>query len=175
MLQNRYLNSVEVIYDNGEQFIVMAIITDREIDSFLKEKKTLQNPINPAFRDGRSSQKFEQEVEGENGNIFKIIIRISKFNPSDFSIIFCVKIGSRLFRLKRYNGDSHEHTNKLEDEKVDGCHIHQATERYQDNGFREEDYAKKTTKYNDWKKALEVMLSENNFQLAVPEGQRRLF
>lgn len=82
--------------------------------------------------------------------------------------------GKGLFGLKRYNGDSHEHTNRLEGEKVNGCHIHHATERYQDNGFREEDYAKKTTKYNDWKKALDVMLAENNFQLAVPKGQRRL-
>ena len=109
------------------------------------------------------------------GNLFKIIIRISNFNPSDFSIILAVKMGNRLFRLKRYNGDSHEHTNRLENEKINGCHIHQATQRYQDSGFREESYAKKTIKYGDWKKALEVMQRENNFQLAVPSGQRRLF
>ena len=175
MLKNIDLDKTEIIYSDKWFFILMAIITDREVSIFLQEKKTLQNPLNPSFKDGRSSQKFEQEVEGENGNIFKIIIRISKFNPSDFSIILCVKIGNRLFRLKRYNGDSHQHTNRLENEKINGCHIHQATERYQNNWFREEDYAKQTNRYNDWRKALEIMLGENNFQLTVPEGQRRLF
>ncbi|MEJ2267479.1 MAG: hypothetical protein P8X70_00155 [Nanoarchaeota archaeon] len=152
----------------------VLMITDEEIKSLIEEKKILKSELKPTFREGRSSQKFEKEIEGENGNKFKIVIRISNFNPSDFSIILCTKIAGKWFRLMRCNGDSHEHTNKLEEEKISGYHIHYATGRYQENGYREENYAKSTNKFSDWKKALVVMLQEANFQLAVPEGQRRL-
>ena len=38
---------------------------------------------------------------------------------------------NRVFRLRRYNGKSHEHTNPIEKEIFYDFHIHTATERYQ--------------------------------------------
>ncbi len=162
-----------IIYKDLNQILIM-VVSDIEIQSLMDEKKTLLSSLNPSFKDGRSSQRFEHDFEGEKGNKFKVVIRVSNFNPSDFSVILCVKLGGKWFRLRRYNGDSHEHTNSLEQEKVKGCHIHYATERYQERGFREEDYARSTNKYGDWKKALDILMKEANFQLAVVKGQRRL-
>lgn len=162
-----------ILYKWEKQRLIM-VVSNSEIEALIKEKKTLKTELSPSFKKGRSSQRFEYVLEGEEGNKFKIVIRVSNFNPSDFSVILCAKIGGKWFRLRRYNGDSHIHTNKLENEKVSGCHIHYATQRYQENGFREENYAKSTEKYSDWKRALSVMLKETNFQMAVPKGQRRL-
>jgi hypothetical protein len=64
MLQNICLYIVEIVDYGSKEFIIMAIVTDKEIGRFIEERKTLQTPLNPSFRDGRSSQKFEQEVEG---------------------------------------------------------------------------------------------------------------
>ena len=89
-------------------------------------------------------------------------------------MIFGVVIGGKLFRLKRYNGDSHEHTNKIEDNQFDGFHIHTATERYQKRGFQPEGFAESTTKYSDWQTALKVMIKENNFKIETDKNQKRL-
>lgn len=150
------------------------IVTDDEIDSFVNEAKLLPKSFNPSLKDRAGQNCFEQEVKGEAGHTFKIIVRQSKINPLDFSVILGVLTGGKWFRLKRYNGDSHEHTNKIEGEKMQGFHVHSATERYQNHGFREEGYAKKATTYSDWKTALGVMLRENNFKAAVDGSQKRL-
>jgi len=54
----------------------------------------------------------------------------------DFSIIlaYCPEASNQLFRLRRYNGKSHEHTNTIEADKFYNYHIHTATERYQELG-----------------------------------------
>ncbi|MDZ7814842.1 MAG: DUF1828 domain-containing protein [Planctomycetota bacterium] len=39
--------------------------------------------------------------------------------------------------MRRYNGKSHQHTNKIEGNTFFDFHIHQATERYQEFGERE--------------------------------------
>ena len=67
------------------------------------------------------------------------------------------------FRLKRYNGN-HEHSNTIEDEKVNGFHIHTATERYQVNSVREEDYAELTQRYTDVNGALKCLFADANFE-----------
>ena len=152
----------------------MDTITDAQIKEYIKEKKTLPQNFKPIFKERNGQNCFEKEIIGDSGNIFKIIIRQSKFNSLDFSVIFSVLINGVLFRIRRYNGDSHDHTNKIERETIDGFHIHMATERYQENGFKEEGFAEKTTRYNDWQTALKVMITENNFQMEVPKDQQRL-
>lgn len=152
----------------------MKIISDNQIIEFIKEEKLLPKNFKPNFRLRNNQNFFEKEIIGKNGNKYKIIIRQSIFNPLDFSIIFGVMINGILFRLKRYNGDSHDHTNKIENEVLEGFHIHMATERYQENGFREEGYAKKSQKYNDWQSAFNVMIKENNFKIELDKGQMRL-
>ncbi len=151
------------------------VVTDADISSFVNENKILPKNFTPSIKEKGDHNVFEQEIKGETGHTFKIIIRQSKINPLDFSVILGVLIGGKLFRLKRYNGDSHEHTNKIENsEKISGFHIHKATERYQIKGFREEGHAEKATTYTDWRTALSAMLRENNFKEEVTKAQRRL-
>ena len=88
----------------------------------------------------------------------------------NFSVILGVKIkvkvpsAKKFFRLKRYNGDYHLHTNTIEEQEVEGFHIHTATERYQVNGPREEAYAKPTQRYNDVNGALKCLFADANFE-----------
>ena len=84
----------------------------------------------------------------------------------NFSVILGVKVPlpKKLFRLKRYNGHYHLHTNTIEDQEVEGFHIHTATDRYQVNGPREETYAKPTQRYNDVNGALKCLFADANFE-----------
>lgn len=115
-------------------------------------------------------------VAGESGNQFRIILRRSNRNSLDFSVILAVQIpqSNRLFRLRRYNGKSHEHTNLIERDKFYDYHVHMATERYQAIGAREDAYAEPTNRYGDYSTALNLMLMENGFvfppnnQMAFP-------
>jgi len=149
----------------------MDVITDVQITSYTKEKKKLHEELKPRFKDRGTNYCFDKEIKGEYEHTFKIIIRQSKINPLDFSVIFGVLIGNKVFRIKRYNGDHGCHTNKIEGTQIKGFHIHKATERYQQKGFQEDGYAEKTTKYANWTRALGVMLQENNFEIEVDEGQ----
>ena len=47
------------------------------------------------------------------------------------------------------NGKNHQHTNRLESETFHDFHMHTATERYQDAGFREDTYAERTDRFAD--------------------------
>jgi hypothetical protein len=153
----------------------MVVITDEQISHFINEKKIVSNKFNPVLRDKSIYHEFVFEVKGENENTFRIIVRQNKINPLDFSVILGVSINGRLFKLKRYNGNLHEHINKIENQKISGFHIHKATQRYQEMGFREEGYAEVSKKYVDWRTALNSMLNDNNFLVEVEKSQERLF
>ena len=159
-----------------ERCLEMRIISDEEIVTYLKEKKLLPEDFKPnlTVRSGGWHNRFEQEVKGESGNTFKLIVRQNKFNAFDFSVILGVFIAGNFFHLKRYNGNSHRHANKLEKEEVKGFHIHTATERYQEAKWQPEGYAISTTSYYDWRTALSACLKENNFVVPVEREQRRL-
>ena len=154
--------------------VKMIIITDKQITYFIKEKKIIPRNFNPNLKDKGIHFELQQQIIGENGNTFKVIVRQNKINPLDFSIIFGVFINGKVFRIKRYNGDSHDHTNKIEKTQIEGFHIHIATQRYQENGFEEEGYAESSQKYSDWRRALNWMLKENNFDIEVDKKQTRL-
>jgi hypothetical protein len=118
----------------------------------------------------------ELDVTGLNGSEFQLNIRQSVFNPLDFSVILAYSMpGSNiLFRLRRYNGRSHQHTNKIEGNTFYDFHIHLATERYQVAGHDEESYAEPTDRYADLNGAIGCMLQDCAFE--VPSGtQESLF
>ena len=72
---------------------------------------------------------------------------------------------NRLFRLRRNNGRSHEHTNSIEGDTFYDFHIHTATERYQDLGSREDAYAEATDRYSDYAGAVDCMLADAGFDI----------
>ena len=155
-----------------------ATYSDREIETLIKEHKSLpvdwRNRIR--LRPKRGHDERHMELTGDAASEFRLIFRRNKINPLDFSIILAVRVpgSNRLFRLRRYNGKSHEHTNHIEDVTFYDFHIHTATERYQEIGTREDAYAEPTDRYGDFYGALRCLIDDAN--LIVPrEPQSSLF
>lgn len=87
---------------------------------------------------------------------------MSKLNQLDFSAILAVRLpkANTVFRLRRYNGRSHEHTNRIEGQRFYGFHIHLATERYQALGMDEEAYAEPTERFCDFESAVQCLVDD---------------
>jgi hypothetical protein len=157
----------------------MAIIlSDKEIADLVQEKK----PLPPDYRTKiqlrpkPGHKERELDLKGEKENEFRLILRQSSINPLDFSIILAYRLpkSNQLFRLRRYNGKSHEHTNIIEGEKFYSFHIHQATLRYQESGTNVDGYAEPTDRFSEFTQALSCMLKDCGFNVPV-ETQGRLF
>ena len=146
-----------------------ARYSDHDITSMLKECKMLPGEFRKRLqlRSKRGHKECELEVQGTDGNQFRLILRQSHYNPLDFSIILAVQLKDTnlLFRLRRYNGKSHEHTNHIEKNTFYDFHIHMATERYQEFGTREDAYAEPTDRFSDFYSALDCMQEDCNFDL----------
>jgi hypothetical protein len=144
-------------------------LTDAEIVALLSEAKPLPDDYRSRvqIRPKRGHRERELDVDGANGRKFRLILRQSSFNPLDFSVILAwvPPQSTTPFRLCRYNGKSHEHTNTLESQKFYDFHIHRATERYQQSGLREDTFAEPTTRYQDLAGALRAMIHDCGFQM----------
>ena len=145
-----------------------VIITDREIAALIKERKIIPKNNISKFtkRKNRGSNEHILNITGEEDNKFQIIVRVSISNNRNFSVILCAKAIStkKLFHLKRYNNNCHQHTNTIEDEEISGFHIHTATERYQVKGKNEDSYAEPTRRYSDVNKALKCLFTDANIE-----------
>lgn len=141
--------------------------TDMEIGELIQEHKPLpvswQKRIR--LRPKRGHNERLLELTGSSGSAFRLILRQNQINQLDFSIILTVRIphSSRIFRLRRYSGKSHQHTNHIEGSTFYDFHIHTATERYQQRGPREDTYADPTDRYGDFYQALRCMFDDANF------------
>ena len=157
---------------------MVAKYSDAEIAQLLTESKILPPRFLtwPKMKERTGHKERDLPVTGADGNEFKLILRQSNFNPLDFSIILAFRPPgtNQLFRLMRFNGKSHQHTNKLERVSFYDFHIHTATERYQEIGTREDAYAERTDRYSDYYGALQCMLSDCNFEI-TDGGQQILF
>lgn len=155
-----------------------AILSDDDIAHLLAEKKPLPDDYRSKIqvRPKMGHKERELEVKGVNGSDFRLILRQSVINPLDFSIILVYRPpkSNQLFRLRRYNGKSHEHTNSIEVETFYDFHIHEATERYQEIGAREDTYAQPTTRFSDFHEAISCMIKDCAFETPF-DPQRRLF
>ena len=148
----------------------MAVIyTDNQIDAFVEERKAM--PANWQDRTRLKAKRGHDEqhlnVTGEAGTGFRLVLRQSRINGLDFSVILAVLVpqSTQVFRLRRYNGRSHEHTNQIENETFYDFHIHLATERYQDIGAREDAYARPTDRYGTLRGALDCLFTDANFSV----------
>lgn len=151
----------------------MAVrLTEADIAALLSESKPLPADYRRLLetRAKRGHKERELPLEGATGNGFRLIIRQSNINPLDFSVILTYQIPSsnQSFRLRRYNGRSHQHSNKLERQTFYDFHIHTATERYQErDGFDEDGYAEPTERYATLDAALQCMINDCGFQPPV--------
>ena len=117
-----------------------ADFSDAEIARLISEPKQLPSDWRTRLnmRPKRGHKEQQLDLAGESGSEFRIILRQNNVNPLDFSAILAVRIpqSNRFFRLLRYNGKSHQHTNQIEGDTFYDFHIHAATQRYQDIGER---------------------------------------
>ena len=142
----------------------MAIVySDQEIEELIQEHKILPNDWRNKLLSSKNN-RGELVVKGNNGNTFRIITRQNPLRESDFSVILAVFVppSNRNFRLRRYNGATNPHTNRIEKEVVYGFHIHFATERYQLRGLKEDSYALSTGRYRDLDGALRCLIDDVN-------------
>lgn len=146
-----------------------AKYSDSDISRLVQEIKPLPEDFQTKLqlRPKRGHKERELDIQGLDGNQFRLILRQSDFNPLDFSVILALlpKDTNLLFRLRRYNGKSHEHTNQIEKNTFYDFHIHLATERYQDFGTREDAYAEMTDRYSDFHSAWNCMLEDCGFNV----------
>ena len=111
-------------------------------------------------------QRREYEITGQQGGAFVLATRQNTLNVLDFSVILGYKMPgfNTVFRLRRYNGKSHTHTNTIENETFRDFHIHAATERYQRRGGSKEDhFATVTARYFDLESAIKCALADCGF------------
>lgn len=149
-------------------------LSDAEIAALIAEEKNLPLGYRRklVLKEKHGHKERELKVSGASGHSFQIILRESNFNPLDFSAILAyLPVETNIaFRLRRYNGKSHEHTNKIEKQTLFGFHIHIATERYQEFGEGKEDaYAEITDRYGDLLGALDCLLKDCGFVLPPEE------
>jgi hypothetical protein len=157
----------------------MAIqFNDAAITRLISESKPLPLDYRERIRikPKRGHSERELDVRGTGSSEFRLILRQSQFNPLDFSVILAYRPPglSQLFRLRRYNGKSHQHTNTLEGITFYNFHIHTATERYQDSGLREDSFAEPTDRFVDFQSAIRCMLTDCGFDVPS-DPQRELF
>ena len=154
---------------------MMVTYTDQEIESLVQERKRLpadwRRRTRMASKRGHKEQQLD--VFGNSGSEFRMILRESTINILDFSVILAVLVpqSTQVFRLRRYNGRSHEHTNHIEGESFYDFHIHLATRRYQEVGAREDAYAQPTDRYGTFHDAFRCLLVDASFDVPVePQG-----
>ncbi|MBW8051333.1 MAG: hypothetical protein FVQ77_13540 [Cytophagales bacterium] len=145
--------------------------TDKEIQDLLNEKKHLVVTLDDLLHNmkpKKGHKQAEQFIKRTDGSSFVLKIRVSNENTLDFSAIlgFVPANRTNTFLLRRYNGKSHEHRNRLEKEVFFyDFHIHTATERYQREGAKEEHYAETTDRYSNIQGALDCLIKDCNIEL----------
>jgi hypothetical protein len=145
--------------------------TDEEINSLISEEKNFLGSIEEImiYKESDGHKRASIELPRSDGNRFIIQLRQNQNDINDFSAIiaFQEKNSNKDFKLMRYNGKSHEHSNKLEGNRYYAFHIHMATQRYQDAGRKEESYAEETNRYSDIKGALRCLLQDCNVKIKL--------
>lgn len=153
-------------------------LNDSSILGLILEPKSLPVDYRDRIRirPKRGHSERELDITGDDSSEFRLILRQSQFNHLDFSVILAFRPAGlgQLFRLRRYNGKSHEHTNTLEGIRFYNFHIHTATERYQESGLREDSFAEETDRFQDFNGAIRCMLADCGFQIPL-DPQRDLF
>ncbi len=144
-------------------------MTDSEIAELIEIAKPLdanfRNRLNR--RPKRGHEESGLDFRGEDGSRFRMILRRSLSNPLSFSAILAYRVpgSNQIFRLRRYNGRAHEHTNVIERETFYAFHIHEATERYQELGGKEDGYAQSTDRFVDLDGAIDCLIEDCNLVL----------
>ena len=143
------------------------MLSDIEILTHIQTPKEAPTNLlkNLTLRAKRGHKEASLNIAALDNVEYRIILRQANENPLDFSVIFafCIPNTNQQFRLRRYNG-KHMHTNRIERASFFDFHIHQATERYQLAGMREDAYAEPSDRFGDIHSALECLLVDCGFE-----------
>ncbi len=154
------------------------MLTDEQIAALLAEpKRVVTDPLSSLRRKGAHLEATAKVAADSNAD-FRVVVRVSTVNPHNFSVILMHRPrGGVWLRLRRYNGRSHFHTNRLEGNRFYAYHIHTATERYAATGGADlESYAEATDRYADYRGAYRCLLRDCGFGGPGPDdGQLSLF
>lgn len=154
-------------------------LSDSEIATLIAEQKVLpEDFLSRAWpKTKRGHRENEMHVDGGHGSEFRFIFRMANMNQLDFSVILAVRLPrvNTVFRLRRYNGRSHQHTNRIERQRFYGFHIHYATERYQALGVDEDGYAEETDRYSDFESAVQCLVDDCGCEFQEQDSTGRLF
>lgn len=149
-------------------------LTDAQIANLVKEPKHLGRSVDAILRGmkgktGRegflqNTVKFARTASKDKWLLY---LRNSPGNPhgTDFSCgLGLIPAGrSDAFMIRRYNGNSHEHTNKIEKTPpFRDFHIHTATARYQKSSYDDDEFAERTDLFDDFHSAFQTLLTECN-------------
>lgn len=154
-------------------------LQDREIERLLVERKKLTTPMLQRLSElrphGESQLTQDCEIVGDEGSVFRIILRQSLLYPLNFAVILAYRLPdtTQVFCLRRYDSKA-EHYNRIERQRFTAYHIHKATARYQARGFDEEGYAEVSNDFTDLYGALQCLFGECGFDLP-PDMQTSLF
>lgn len=156
------------------------IVTEAEISALMAEQKILSTAWreeSPVITKRDDCQRSVQ-VSGEAGREFVVIARQDQADRNNFSLVLASVVDAetrRLVRLRRYDGGSRRHRNRIEHERVTGCHIHQATERYQlYANAREDGFAVATDRYSDLGEAWRCLIDDANMSAVAELPDRPL-
>jgi hypothetical protein len=152
----------------------MLILSDEQISALIQESKPIPNGLRPFTRlvERHQHRRRDYDVTCASGSCFVIAIRQSMLNTFDFSAILGYKLPSvnTIFRLRRYNGKSHYHTNSIENERFRDFHVHMATERYQKSGSKEDQFAVIDRRYFDIDGAVDCLLADCGFRSPMEDS-----
>jgi hypothetical protein len=153
----------------------MLILSDSEVYALIIEAKAIPDGLCPLTRqiERNHHRRREFEVTGGAGSSFVLSTRQSTLNTLDFSVILGYKMPgiNTIFRLRRYNGKSHYHTNAIEGNGFRDFHKHTATERYQKRGgLKEDHFAEIDKRYWDLESAVRCLLEDCGFQSPIEDS-----
>lgn len=157
----------------------LEIITDELIAHLLQVDKTVENPHARTKRDSGNEGKTYLLSDAE-GNRFNLYLR-QNYKPGMDDAFSCglsyVLPSGETFTLIRYNGPSHNHSNKLENEKLGYvCHIHKSSKKYLDSTGKADGYAEPTKRYYTLEGALHCLIVDCNIQgISADPDQPSLF
>jgi hypothetical protein len=149
-------------------------IRDAEIGRLIGVSKPIPDGLcvplrHMTLRNGHWTKSWEITCSPEQ---FVVKVRKSSVNPMNFSVIlgYMLPASYTVFRLRRYNGKSHVHTNVLEHQTFYDFHVQTATERYQIPGFKEDHFAEVTTRFYSLDSALQCLLTECGFRSPLEDS-----
>lgn len=142
-------------------------ITNKLINELKGVNKYLTRPLKQKWVTERKFRQLTIELISADSKFkFKLYMRQSTLHDNNFSCgISYIENGENDLTLARYNGSSHVHVNKIDNQRFDfQCHIHEANEECLKVAKKIEDYAISTTRYGDLAGAIQCILLDYNIK-----------